>query len=139
MGNASKVGVKREMPRTLRQAKQGFDQWRRTRRGGQAIPDELWAVAAQAASELGVNRASRALRLNHTALQSEVRKRAGAVATEQEAVPQFVSLALPASGAGPEWIIEAENGRGVRLRIQLKGCSTSDLVSLTGALWGTEP
>ena len=139
MGSTSRVGAKKGIPPALRQAKRGFERWRRRKRGREPIPDELWALAARAASQLGVSRASRALRLNHTALQSEVRKRGNGVATDLEADPQFVPLPLPSPRDGPECIIEAEDGRGRRLRIQMRGCSTADLASLTGALWGAEP
>ena len=138
MGGTSRTVGDRVSP-ALRRAKGAFEQWRRTKRGREAIPDRLWALAVRAASELGVNRTSKALGLNHTALQAQVRRRANRTARDQQTVPQFVPLPLSTPRAEPECIIEAEDGQGRKLRLQLRGGSTADLVSLSRVLWETAP
>ena len=137
MGGTSMVGVKGGTLPALKRAERRFEQWRRAKRGREPISDGLWAAAARAAAEIGVNRASRALGLNHTALQAEVRKRTNGPAREREAVPEFLSVPLPMAGGGPECIMEIENGQGAKLRIHLKGPATADLASLAGVLWRT--
>jgi len=143
MGDTSTVGRNNGTSRALRLAERCFEQWRRAKRGRESIPVDLWAAAARAASEIGVNRASRALGLNHTALQDEVRKRARLGAgrqadggcTEPEAAAQFLSVPLPMARPGSECVLEVEDGQGAKLRIHLKGAATADLASLTRVLW----
>jgi hypothetical protein len=45
-----------------------FDRWRRTRRTRSRIPGALWAAAARAAGTHGIQRTSRALRLDYYSL-----------------------------------------------------------------------
>ena len=56
-------------------ARRQFQKWRRTKRGREPIPRPLWSVAAKVAVKHGVNKTSRALGLNHSALKAEVQKR----------------------------------------------------------------
>ena len=43
---------------SLEEVKARFEEWRRNRKGKAAIPDELWAAAAEVARREGVSRAS---------------------------------------------------------------------------------
>lgn len=52
MGGTSRIAVKGGMSPALRRARRGFAQWRRTKRGREPIPGDLWSLAARAASEL---------------------------------------------------------------------------------------
>jgi hypothetical protein len=93
----------------------------------------LWAVAVDAALEHGVNKTSRALGLNHSALQAEAQKRAA------DASPaEFVELPMLAVGRGAERVLEADNGHGTKLRIHFKGGAGADLTSLAVMLWRSE-
>jgi len=52
---------------SLEEAKARFAAWRQNRKGKAAIPDELWAAAAEVARKEGVSRTSTELRVewNH--------------------------------------------------------------------------
>ncbi len=118
----------------LTRAKRLFQTWRRAKRGRERIPDALWAVAVEAATEHGINTTSKALRLNHSALQAETRKRANGILAG-DAPAEFVELAVPTVRGDPESIVEVDDGSGTKLRIHLKGGATADLISLTRMLW----
>ena len=118
----------------MTRARRHVEAWRRTKRGRERIPDALWAVAVEAATEHGINKTSKALRLNHSALQAETRKRAHGILAG-DAPGEFVELAVPTVRGDPECIVEADNGSGTKLRIHLKGGATADLTSLTRMLW----
>ncbi len=55
--------------RAARQVLARFERWRKGNRRGQAIPNELWRQAGTLASDEGLNRVSKYLRLNHTSLK----------------------------------------------------------------------
>ena len=63
------------------------------------------------------------------------RRRANATA---DAPPTFVELMAPPSGSFPGAVVELEGPRG-RMRIELKGVATAELVALSRALWNCEP
>jgi hypothetical protein len=109
-----------------------FEQWRQIRQGKAAIPDELWAAAMDVARRNGVNRTAAALRLDGGKLK-RLMVAAGGV-PEKVAPPAFVELISPRPQSLPECTIELE-GRGGKLRIQLKSASASDLAALSRALW----
>ena len=122
----------------MTRARRQFQTWRRTKRGRERIPDALWAVAVEAATEHGVNKISRALGLNHSALQAKAQKQAQGAAVGDEPAAGFVELAMPALPSGPECTVEAEDGAGTKLRIHLKGGAIADLTALARMLWPAE-
>jgi len=54
------------------------------------------------------------------------------------APPTFVELMAPPAGSFPGAVVELEGPRG-RMRIELKGVATAELVALSRALWNGEP
>ena len=113
-----------------------FRQWRKTRQGKAAIPDELWTAAAEVARREGVNRTATALHLDGGKLR---RRMVSSDSVSSNArPPAFVELTAPGtlrSGLGlPEYTIELE-GRHGKLRIHCKGTTTADLAGLSRALW----
>lgn len=122
----------------LARARRQFQNWRRTKQGRERIPDALWAVAVDAALEHGVNKTSRALGLNHSALQAEAQKRAAVAAAADASPAEFVELPMLAVGRGAERVLEADNGHGTKLRIHFKGGAGADLTSLAVMLWRSE-
>jgi len=53
------------------------------------------------------------------------------------APPTFVELMAPPPGSFPGAVVELEGPRG-RMRIELKGVATAQLVALSRALWSGE-
>ena len=129
---------RRDESPALRRAKQEFEKWRQVRQVHERIPAALWALAVEAAKEQGFSKTSVALRLNYLALRAAARKRAGASKGADESPVAFVELPLPAIPGDSECLLEAENGRGTKLRIHLKGATSVDLTSLAGMLWRLE-
>jgi len=116
----------------LEEAKARFAEWRQNRRGKARIPAELWSAAVEVARKEGLNRTAREL---HVAWDDLKRRMAitGEV-PRQPGSPAFVELVAPQTQSVPECILEVEGRRG-KLRIQLKGASSSELATLSRALW----
>ena len=120
----------RDFPVTLSRAQRKLEHWRRQHGRGARIAEELWAEAVELASEHGVNRIARALRLDYYSLK----KRLPAAARSGRHRAEFVEL-LPGGmpAAGPECMIELEDGGGAKMRIRLLGGNLPDLAALTRA------
>ncbi len=116
----------------LAQAREGFDRWRRSRKG-RRIPDCLWRMAAEAASIYGVPATARELRLNSTRLKEQLRTLTQDQASEE--TPNFVEFPWLGATRVPECILEAEDADGSKLRVHLKGGAISQAVSLGRMLW----
>jgi hypothetical protein len=78
-----------------------FQAWRRTRRNGEHLPEELWSEAAGLARRLGINRVCRALGLNHTTLKEHVAERQVATRPAQRPQPAPVQPAFVELPLGP--------------------------------------
>ena len=139
----------REVPVALKRIRGRLERWRRTRRGRDRIPEELWRLAVQAVSTYGLNKSARALGLDYYSLKKRV-KAAGdpnggsAKGRGLEVFPaaRFVELAsgvaelVPARSNGvPECLLEFERAGGAKLRVQLKGVAVADLVALGRSFW----
>jgi len=109
-----------------------FDEWRRERKGKAAIPDELWAAAAEVARTEGVSRTSTELRVEWNHLKR--RMAAASRASAKPLPPRFVELVGPRGESLTECVIGLE-GRHAKLRIQLKDASASYLAALSRELW----
>ena len=116
---------------SIEQLRTRFEQWRNSRLRTSPIPGELWTAAVEVARRDGVNRTAQALRLDGGKLMRRlVASGSGAAAKP----PAFVELiAPPPSGAG-EYVVELEDPRGRKLRIQMKGAKMPEVVELTRAL-----
>jgi hypothetical protein len=122
---------------TIEEVQASFDQWRQTRRGKARIPDELWTAAGELARKHGVNRVSRALRLefNHLKRMAE----SGGQTTSrrvERAPPAFLELMNPVTNGLSEYTIELD-GPGGTLRIHCKGVTATEVADLSRALWRT--
>ena len=117
---------------TLEEAKGRFEAWRQNRTGKAAIPDELWAIAAEVGRKEGVSRTSTELRVEWNHLKR--RMAAAPEASSKPVPPKFVELVAPPRPQQlPECTLELE-GRRSKLRIQLKNASASFLATLTREL-----
>ena len=117
---------------SLEEVKTRFEEWRRNRKGKAAIPDELWAAAAEVARTEGASRTSTELRVEWNHLKR--RMAAASQASRKRTPPRFVELIAPRGEALSECVIELE-GRHAKLRIQLKDASASYLAALSRELW----
>jgi hypothetical protein len=110
------------------------ERWRKDRRRGTRIPEDLWRAAADVSREVGVSKTAQELRLDYyklrrlTETQLEARPR-------PQAPPEggFLELSLGAP-ALPECVLEIEDPRGARLRVELKGATPAHLEILTRTL-----
>ncbi len=118
------------LPKRLNRGVERFERWRATREK-RRIPEALWKVAAGLASEFGVHRTSRALRLNYEELKRRWSSSGGGKAkpsAEAEA-SSFVPLIAPGL-VGGEGAAEYKGVDGTWMRVEWKGASP-DLARLS--------
>jgi len=125
---------RRELPKDLAQARSRFEAWRERRQGGRRIPQPLWHLAVQLASQHGVSRTATALGLDYYSLK----KQAEAVAQQLPSQsPAFVELPAPVV-VGKQALFELDNGAGATMRVQLLGYDAADVEALARRFWGAE-
>jgi hypothetical protein len=129
----------------LQGIKQRLQDWRAQRKPGERIPELLWAQAVAAARELGVYRVCKDLHLDYPGLKRRV-EGSGARPPRKRMEPKFVELlsgtpapapaAPAATSVRHECVVELENARGAKMRVQLNGSGVAALASLCSAFWG---
>jgi hypothetical protein len=126
----------------LQGIKQRLHDWRAQRKSGERIPEPLWGQAVAAARELGVYRVCKELHLDYPGLKRRV-EGTGARPPRKPVEPKFVELLAtaappaPAAAAGRhECVVELENARGAKMRVQLNGSGVAALAGLCSAFWG---
>jgi len=137
-----------DIPPDMRKVYGRLNRWRSAHTGRWRIPERLWAGAAELAREHGVFATAKALHLEYGKLKelaeavSPAAKRRGRKARTQVRLhaqsspspPAFVELLTPRPGSFPGAVVELEGPRG-RMKIELKGVATAELVALSRALW----
>ena len=137
------------------------DLWREHREGGRSpVPEELWAEAVVVAQSEGVYRTSKVLGFGYASLKERLvraeRRCARAEKKKAKAIVRaatFVEIPpLPSGGAslaraaitggnasaGGNTVVELIGTRGARMRIDVTGASTVDVVGLAQAFWSRE-
>ena len=127
--------------RELVAARQRIERWRKEFGGGRGsrIPDELWNEAAGVARVAGLWATARTLRLNYEGLKARVGgvavKEGTAVAGQQ--VSAFVDLGM-GQLCGSKTVLDMVGRGGERMRIEVTGASTVDVVGLAGTFRGRQ-
>lgn len=117
----------------LKHVAERIGQWRATRRKGAPIPPEFWQQATMLASELGVYRVARALRLSYDGLKNRVDRKALPDAAAQIMPGGFIEVGLGGThtGAGtPAVMVEVTDQRGVTLTVRLAHPQPLDVKAL---------
>ena len=107
-----------------------LEEWRRSRRKGAAIPNELWSAGIEVARRDGVTRTATALHLDGGKLK-RLMMAADGVAKKTTAA-SFMELIAPEAVAVAQCAIEVE-GRRAKIRIELKA-SAAAVVSFSRTL-----
>jgi hypothetical protein len=141
MESTSKAVQTRGCSEGLLRLKRQFDQWRAGRRAGERIPSELWSGAVAAAGEHGAYRVAAELHLDYAVLKRRAAL-AGGSTSAAELAPRFVELfapagrTAPAGAAPPACVIEMDNARGAKMRVELGGNGlAAGLSVLCSAFW----
>jgi hypothetical protein len=116
------------VPAAIQETQQEFENWRRERKRGARIPENLWATAVELAKQHGVWPTARALHLDHSRLKRRVGNSEEEVKTGAfiEVIPQGATFCV--------CTVEMEDGRGARMRIELKGAA-ADVAALSRTFW----
>jgi hypothetical protein len=134
------MNVPIESPLTLETVAEHFEQWRRNKKKGERIPEQLWSEAIDLVGRHGVSQVTRTLRLSGT----DLNKRRGIIGGGKrqpgcggktafvELNPGLVDQAL-APQATAAWM-ELERPDGLRLRIQPTG--GADMLALIDRFMG---
>jgi hypothetical protein len=136
---SKKVPAPVVIPAKIQELSRHIEQWRSTRPHRMPMPEPLWTLAANLASQYGVAQVSRFLRLDYYSLKERVEpaeRHDATVPESRPAGPTFIELPPLSSGAVSECSIELENPRGPRMRIHVKGSALPDLAALTRTFWG---
>jgi hypothetical protein len=138
------------IPQDMWKVQRRFEQWRSAHTGRLPIPQRLWMAATELAREHGFFHTAKALHLEYGKLRRLVEaasrapkrrvkktpvSRAGRAGSTTP--PAFVELIAPRPGSAHECRVELEGPRG-RMRIELKGVATTELVRLSRSLWDGE-
>lgn len=127
------AGRKRgDLPSGLARGRDRFEAWRRSRKVGARIPDELWSLAARLAVAHGVSRTASTLKLDYVGLKKRAGSKYSDSSTES---PAFIELASPVLTGPGECVVEFEDGSGASMRVHLRGCDAPDLVALGRSFW----
>lgn len=119
----------------LEDVERAFRRWRRDKRSGERIPEDLWLQAVSAAEAHGMTATAHALSLNH----SHLKQRCESLPPASPAVsPSAEFVEFPAAGllfGGHESLVEVEDASGSRVRLVLRGVSAAEVAAAAKELW----
>ena len=130
---------------TIEEIQKQFIAWRNNRRCREPVPEALWEAAVSLAEDYSVGQISKILRLNHRELKRRVQAHSGNGNQEEGISCHFVELAVSRAKSDAvskpepdtEYIMEMEDQKGGKLKVQLKGGGASGhFLEMAKAFWG---
>ena len=116
--------------------------WREARVRGQRIPVEMWTAAVQMASQFGVQRVAKDLRVDYKRLKRRVQGASGVPPSgkvnARKVDARFVEMLVSPPSAAPgrcECALELENAQGAKMRMELNGNGLGALGAVCSAFW----
>ena len=127
------------VPARLDRARVRFGRWRE-RRERRTISEALWRAAVTLAADYGVYRTARTLGLNYESLKQRVQAASSDAKPSPGRPASFWELIPGAAGVppGPAYLVELEDGRGRKLRVQWTG-EFAELSAGRFRYWPGEP
>ena len=127
------MGARSTRPDDIERVRRQLEQWRRRRNRGRRIPESLWKAAVKLARRHGVSKTAQALRLDYYAIKKRLETTAPSRPGREEPGGRFVEL--PLGVAGPVCVVEVEEERGARLRLELHGLGAGELTGVVRSVW----
>ena len=123
-------GRQRPVSAQLKEVQRRVERWRERGGGkGTQMPEDLWQAAAEVARVEGLYSTSRALRVEYSRLKQRVTSTAAISTTSS-----FVELGMSQLCGVCKTVIEVCGREGDRMRIEVTGTPTVDIVGLTQTL-----
>jgi len=119
---------------TLEDVHEQFREWRKSKAWHDPIPEELWDAAVELSKEYSPTQVCKTLRLESSKFKERVH---ASRPKENDVSPSFVELNFGNLPASAEYILEAEDSGGRKMRICVKG-QTVDVLGLAKAFWTGE-
>ena len=128
--------------RTLAEVMKEFQSWRSVRKRGSRVPQRLWQAAAELSERHSISDIAHRLGLDYTRLKQRVAalppmldRRSFDEFGRTNAVSGFVELGMAPGGSTGECSVEAEDGKGKKLKMHLKGAGCAKAVEIAKAFW----
>jgi len=130
--------LKPELPVKLARGRERFEKWRSKQKSYHRLPKHLWSLAVRLGREYGLNQTAHALRLDYNYLKKHMDSAVSDDKTQTAAGQQFFQLLGSELTATVECVIECEDAKGTRIRIQIKGRELPDMESISKTLWNNK-
>ena len=118
------------IPEPIVQLQRQLDQFRSAQPHRAKIPESLWQAAEELARQHGLYAVAHSLRLDYVRLKCRLEGVSKHKEKKKVGSPGFVELIAAHPTSGAECVIECESKSGGRIRIQWKGSSAPDWLSL---------
>ena len=128
--------------RTLAEVLKEFQSWRSVRKRGSRVPQRLWQAAAELSERHSISDIAQTLGLDYTRLKQRVEvlpslldRRSFDEYGRSNVASGFVELGVAPGGSTGECSVEAEDGKGKKLKMHLKGAGCAKAVEVAKAFW----
>jgi len=129
--------------RTLAEVLKEFQSWHSVRKRGSRVPQRLWQAAAELLELHSISDISHTLGLDYTRLKQRVEalppslleRRSFDEYGRSNVASGFVELGVAPGGSTGECSVEAEDGKGKKLKMHLKGDGCAKVVEIAKAFW----
>jgi hypothetical protein len=113
-----------------------LQQWRRDRKHGERIPEELWMAAVKLTKRYRPARIAHTLGLDYAGLKQ--RLKAAKQDDRSASQPGFIELLPLTPSSLCQCTMEIEDRRGAKMKLEFQAVSAGDVAAVSRALWSVE-
>lgn len=122
----------------IEQVRGDLQEWRRNRKHGARIPEDLWVAAVKLAKRYRPARIAHELRLDYDGLKQRLKTTPRQGISDPPTQRGFIELFPFAPSSHCQCTIAIEDRRGAKMKLELKGASAGDVAAVSRALWSAE-
>jgi len=122
----------------IEQVRRRLQEWRRSRRHGARIPEDLWIAAVKLAKKYRPARVAHTLGLAYNGLKQRLKTAKQHGTSEQASKAGFIELLPFAPASHCACTMEIEDRSGAKMKLELKGVSAGDVAAVSRALWSAQ-
>jgi len=112
-----------------------FEEWRRTRKRGSRIPEDLWREASKLAGAYTLTQICQSLKVEFNHLKRRIEGHRTPAVSRTCAAPRFIEMGPSPTMTELECTIEVQRCDGSRMRMSVRGAMGDHLIEMAKAFW----
>ena len=122
----------------LEEVRRRFEDWRKRRKRGSRIPQDLWLEAVKLAEVYSLSQICQSLRVEFNHLKRRIESHKALSISSTSPAARFIEMGVSRIASESECTIEVQRSDGARIRMSIRGALDPNLFEMARAFWSRQ-